>query len=88
MRENPVPAEEKSEQNSEPNSTGIIQITGIFILLEIEKENKENKENQENQENQEDQENQEKNETNETNETNENNENNATDSCQHNFSIR
>lgn len=73
MRENPVPAEEKSEQNSEPNSTGIIQITGIFILLEIEKENKEN---------------QEKNETNETNETNENNENNATDSCQHNFSIR
>lgn len=67
MRENPVPAEEKSEQNSEPNSTGIIQITGIFILLEIEKENKEN---------------QEKNETNETNE------NNATDSCQHNFSIR
>lgn len=70
MRENPVPAEEKSEQNSEPNSTGIIQITGIFILLEIEKENKEN---------------QEKNETNETNETNENN---ATDSCQHNFSIR
>lgn len=74
MRENPVPAEEKSEKNSaEPSSTGIIQITGIFILLEIEKENKEN---------------QEKNETNETNGTNETNENNATDSCQHNFSIR
>lgn len=70
MRENPAPAEENTEKNSEPNSTGIIQITGIFILLEIEKENKENQEE------------------NETDETNETNENNATDSCQHNFSIR